>query len=374
MIIVTGFKIRLTKNVTYTLILGLLIQSNTSAQNVDIEGEIDIAKTGVALRINGDEAIWYNDTYFSYGFGASHNYMAKPLRIGPFEGSSVPFADLHLVDDDLANLSIESHNSDAVLQFTDNGSSSTDDWTIRRESSNGAMQWRHNTSKLLTLNTKGDLGLGVTNPAYKFDMEGIFNQSFSINGDDNYVGNFSNNSNNNNFRNNGISIIAGHDDFEVTRQSSLIHLTRPDGIVLGCVFQVSSNSVFYANSSDMRLKKGIEETHHGLNEILNIKVRDYYWKDDVSQSNLQVGFLAQELYEIFPQAVVKGGDDESQEPWMVSKTELVPLLVKGMQEQQERINYLLERDNLLKSRIDDQDAIIAQLKTLIETTSNTKME
>ena len=38
--------------------------------------------TGVALRCNGAEAIWYNGTYFSWGFGGTYNYFGDKIFIG----------------------------------------------------------------------------------------------------------------------------------------------------------------------------------------------------------------------------------------------------------------------------------------------------
>ena len=42
--------------------------------------------SGVALRCNGDEAIWYNGTYFSWGFGGTINYFKDPVGIDCFPG------------------------------------------------------------------------------------------------------------------------------------------------------------------------------------------------------------------------------------------------------------------------------------------------
>jgi len=38
--------------------------------------------TGVALKVNGDEALWYNGTYFSWGFGGTANFFADNVGIG----------------------------------------------------------------------------------------------------------------------------------------------------------------------------------------------------------------------------------------------------------------------------------------------------
>jgi hypothetical protein len=43
---------------------------------------IDIGISGVILRAGGDEALWYNGTYYSWGFSGSYNYFAKPVTIG----------------------------------------------------------------------------------------------------------------------------------------------------------------------------------------------------------------------------------------------------------------------------------------------------
>ncbi|MFH2094998.1 MAG: tail fiber domain-containing protein [Bacteroidota bacterium] len=51
---------------------------------LDVAGVANLNKditSGVALRVNGDEAIWYNDTYFSWGYGGSFNYFADEIGI-----------------------------------------------------------------------------------------------------------------------------------------------------------------------------------------------------------------------------------------------------------------------------------------------------
>jgi hypothetical protein len=52
---------------------------------LDVAGAANLNKglTGVpALRVNGAEALWYNDTYFSWGYGGQSNYFADPVGIG----------------------------------------------------------------------------------------------------------------------------------------------------------------------------------------------------------------------------------------------------------------------------------------------------
>jgi hypothetical protein len=57
---------------------------NLPDYTLDVAGEANLNKgeTGVALRVNGDEAIWYDGTYFSWGYGGTANYFADPVGIG----------------------------------------------------------------------------------------------------------------------------------------------------------------------------------------------------------------------------------------------------------------------------------------------------
>jgi hypothetical protein len=38
--------------------------------------------SGIALRCNGDEAIWYNGTYYSWGYGGAYNFFGDRIKIG----------------------------------------------------------------------------------------------------------------------------------------------------------------------------------------------------------------------------------------------------------------------------------------------------
>ena len=52
---------------------------------LDVVGTANLNKgiaSGVALRCNGAETIWYNGTYFSWGYGGSYNYFGDEVNIG----------------------------------------------------------------------------------------------------------------------------------------------------------------------------------------------------------------------------------------------------------------------------------------------------
>lgn len=107
---------------------------------------------------------------------------------------------------------------------------------------------------------------------------------------------------------------------------------------------IEGNGLFginYNTTSDRRLKDNIVSTHFGLSDLLKIQVCDYNMKNT---STLQTGFIAQDLYTIYPIAVSVGGDDVSKKPWSVDYGKLTPLLTKSIQELNTRV-VSLEKDN-----------------------------
>jgi hypothetical protein len=61
------------------------IGTTVPSYNLDITGELNLNKgisNGIALRCNGEEALWYNGTYFSWGYGGNYNYFGDKIFIG----------------------------------------------------------------------------------------------------------------------------------------------------------------------------------------------------------------------------------------------------------------------------------------------------
>ncbi len=60
-----------------------------AAYPLDVVGTANLLNgisSGVALRCNGDEAIWYDGTYYSWGYAATFNYFKQPVGINCFPG------------------------------------------------------------------------------------------------------------------------------------------------------------------------------------------------------------------------------------------------------------------------------------------------
>ena len=71
--------------------------------------------------------------------------------------------------------------------------------------------------------------------------------------------------------------------------------------------QVATLAYIYNSSSDARLKNVIGESKEGLDEILQVKIKNFTFKDDPSRG-IRTGVIAQEIQKIFPNSVIKGDD------------------------------------------------------------------
>jgi hypothetical protein len=71
---------------------------------------------------------------------------------------------------------------------------------------------------------------------------------------------------------------------------------------------------------------------------------------ELGSSVTSIGLFAQDLYSLIPEAVLKPAD-ETESLWGVDYGKLVPVLIRGMQEQQEHINLLMKIIGEMKEQI-----------------------
>ena len=112
----------------------------------------------------------------------------------------------------------------------------------------------------------------------------------------------------------------------------------------GYITSNSATTIAFNNASDERLKENIENSGSAIQDIKDLKVRQFDWKDNID-THRDFGFVAQELINVVPEAVTKGSDElnENGKPvksWGVDYSHLVPRLVKAVQEQQTKIEEL----------------------------------
>jgi len=103
----------------------------------------------------------------------------------------------------------------------------------------------------------------------------------------------------------------------------------------------SATAVLYATSSDYRLKEDITPSTNGIERIMQFKPCEFTWKESQVRSE---GFIAHEVQEVFPEAVVGSKDAVDEEgnmiPQMIDPAKMVVVLTAALQEAVQRIQYL----------------------------------
>jgi hypothetical protein len=124
-------------------------------------------------------------------------------------------------------------------------------------------------------------------------------------------------------------------------------------------FYVGAGGTVYATNttisaiSDQRFKENIQDLDVGLDKIMALKPRKFDWKagkgKDIKGDR---GFIAQEFEQVFPDLIDEWKDPapEGEEPYKSVRQDLIPVLVKAIQE--------------LKAQNDDLRARVAQLENL----------
>jgi len=109
-----------------------------------------------------------------------------------------------------------------------------------------------------------------------------------------------------------------------------------NGVGSGSITQSGTTAVLYNTSSDQRLKENIVDAPAASDLIDAIQVRSFDWLSDGSHQ--RYGMVAQELFEVAPEAVHKPQDPE--EMMAVDYSKLVPMLVKEVQSLRARVALL----------------------------------
>jgi len=148
---------------------------------------------------------------------------------------------------------------------------------------------------VMSLNTSGNLGLGVTSPTEKLHVVG--NGRFTAVG----AGTFSNNLN------------------------------------------ITSTGVLTTATSDEKFKYNIRPLNYGLETLLQLKPVNFQWIEGEEED---LGFIAQDVADIIPEAVNTNWSSDL----LFRYESLIPILTKAIQEQQAQIETLKQRLLILENK------------------------
>jgi hypothetical protein len=261
-------------------------------------------------------------------------------------------------------------------------------------------------SQAMTLDASGNLGIGETSPTFRISVKGatsvtsginfkntVQNQELQIGCSAANTDSFFNTPTN-------TAIYFGTNDIERARITSggdflvgttdatqtagpgvkIKTMASPNDGVVSCVgasstdanetFHVFSTGAsayrFYVNYagtvfatsttisaiSDRRLKENIRDLDDGLDVVMALKPRKFDWKEGKGENIKNArGFIAQEFETVLPDMIKTWKDPapEGEEPYKAVNANLIPTLVKAIQEQQTLITALTARITALES-------------------------
>ena len=117
-----------------------------------------------------------------------------------------------------------------------------------------------------------------------------------------------------------------------------------------------SPSGAYLQYSDGNRKKDIAYLSNGsLEKIMVLRPAKYHSKEEPQESEFSYGFIAQDVEKIFPEFVTSFYDTK-----MMNYSGLIPILTKGIQEQEGKIQLLIEENEDLKARVERLEKIMLQ--------------
>jgi hypothetical protein len=171
----------------------------------------------------------------------------------------------------------------------------------------------------LNILSNGNVGINNVNPAYTLDVSG--------------TGRFTSN-----------LAVMGNVGIGTTSPSGMLHLNNAALFTSTGNLTCTGDVISFGSLSDRRLKKNIEtiETAKALDIVSKLRAVSFDWKDDIfneeKRNTSDLGFIAQEVEELIPEAVSEYTQLESGEVYKNIKHErLVPYLLSAIQ-------YLLSKE------------------------------
>ena len=174
-----------------------------------------------------------------------------------------------------------------------------------------------NNTERMRITSGGNVGIGVSNPIYKLDVNGEIVSRGAATAAYSYED-----------RSNTANI------YTIFASSGFTYFYNA-----GNRAQINMSNGAYTALSDVNKKKDFEQSNIGLNEVLQLKPTLYRFKTDGESSAKELGFIAQEVKEFIPQAYSESGEGDDK---FIGLTEMpiIAALTKAIQEQQTQINEL----------------------------------
>jgi hypothetical protein len=175
--------------------------------------------------------------------------------------------------------------------------------------------------------------------------------------------------------------IKGDGDVEINGQLGVninnptYAISLPNSTAIGTGRGLANAWITY---SDSRVKSNQQTLANGLSLIEQMTPKTYFHHNGTIEDGVlnlsangeeTLGFIAQELYEILPEAVQKP-EDENESLWSVDYNKVIPVTVKAIQELNTKVETLEAENKTLKQQLSKLQQLEARLLAL-ENKSNT---
>ncbi|MCA9362288.1 tail fiber domain-containing protein, partial [Candidatus Kaiserbacteria bacterium] len=178
--------------------------------------------------------------------------------------------------------------------------------------SNHQLRFQTNNLSRLTIDTDGDIGIGTTSPDSELDVIGTIQSSDLLGG--------------------------------------------------ATTLTTDANGNIIRNPSDRRLKTNITDIGGALEMTLALRGVRYQWLDEERfGEQMEIGFIAQEVDKVVPEAVRKGGDY-----WSLNTQNLIAVVVEGMKEMWQTVTGNQAKIAELEERLAEVEAELGLEQPVVE--------
>ena len=359
----------------------LSMQTNTTGYNNSAFGYASLFTntTGYRNTANGSYALYYNTTGIE---NIANGYFSLQSNTTGSENSAVGAFSLQNNTKGYRNTAIGygslHKNTEGDFNTANGAYSLTANTTGKENAANGYASLNSNTTGYhntangaysLRYNTTGYQNTAIGMSSLLYNTEGIRNTGIGYytllnvtKGEENIgIGPGAGNTITTGNKNTIIGVnadVSSYNLFNTTVIGYSARATSSNTIVLGnnSVFRIGG-PVGWTSSSDIRIKKNIRDTHYGLSTVMQLRPVEYTL---ISSDLKQVGFIAQEVNKLVPEVVTgTEGDLEKGEILGITYANLVAVLTKAIQEQQNKIDGL-------NKQVEEQGRKIDYLTTLMD--------
>ncbi|WP_296622100.1 tail fiber domain-containing protein [Marivirga sp.] len=239
------------------------------------------------------------------------------------------------------------------------------------ETGAGGIQIRNSTGAP-TISFNGDQGWGNFNG--KIDVrDTLGNQSITLDGTTG-IGSFQNVAVGS--QTNGIIHLYGEDNTAIDNLRLQLEV-RPDGFGSSHAFIAMKddsvnttitlngstgviNAVTVNQTSDKRYKKGITTLDNSLENTLKLRGASYYWKDQNKSQKRQIGVIAQEVEEVYPEFV-----HTNQEGYKsVNYAQMTAVLIEAIKELNAKVENLEKENEALTTALNETKILSEKIDKL----------